>query len=405
MSFSVLLAAAGVVGSSHFTEPLDILQPVRLQLTPTIDGTISKEEWDPFVGQTYLQWEPGKLHFAGQVPQGKDLVLTIDLNGDGWLVGKDNIEARVTLRDGKPVMMVRALDATAVKAPTWMERKDLEAVSVTAAASEGELTTIEATLDDAGIGILPGQPRKLMVRMDVVDALPEEPSYTPRLCTPVQLEMERATALPTGLDWGVAANRRSVVPGESVNLRMNFNSDSPVPAKSIDLRSEGAIQDQANSMTLVFPNFNGKGMASVNYGTAIASDAPMGYRIVRGVVNFKEGPSAVVQASYRVAPVLDFTLRRTYVDELPDNCIIDVPYLVNVYTNGGSAGGVDVKAPEGWEILKGDHSNFKLVGDRKSQERKFQVHVPNDAHGTFPIEMTGSIKGKMVKQTCYITIR
>src|SRR5208283_2501321 len=87
-----------------FVAPVVVKQTDRLALTPKLDGKIDPEEWDPFSSQggldTYFQWEPRKLHMAARVPVGQDLIVSLDLKGDGWLVGKDNVEVRVVW-DGK----------------------------------------------------------------------------------------------------------------------------------------------------------------------------------------------------------------------------------------------------------------------------------------------------------------
>src|SRR5690242_14981297 len=127
MILPLLLAAAGFEIQDQFSQPLEVAQPVRLQLTPNLDGKIDREEWDALGSNTYLQWEPGRVYAAAQMPAGKALVFSIDGKGDGWLVGRDNIEYRVTVKDGHAVVTARELDATAVKEPVWRDRLDLAA--------------------------------------------------------------------------------------------------------------------------------------------------------------------------------------------------------------------------------------------------------------------------------------
>src|SRR4051812_44034989 len=71
----------------------------RIRLTPKIDGKLEEEEWDPLgesdAVKTFLQWEPGVLHIAASGAMGKDLVVSIDPGSNGWLVGKNNLEARI----------------------------------------------------------------------------------------------------------------------------------------------------------------------------------------------------------------------------------------------------------------------------------------------------------------------
>src|SRR5579864_8275265 len=62
MMLPLLLAAAGFAYQGQYSQTLDVPQPIRMELTPTLDGTIKKEEWDPFSPHTYLQWEPGRIY-------------------------------------------------------------------------------------------------------------------------------------------------------------------------------------------------------------------------------------------------------------------------------------------------------------------------------------------------------
>jgi hypothetical protein len=222
MMLSLLLVAAGVGSSDSYLQSLDVPQPIRLELTPTLDGVIAPEEWDPFSSQTYMQWEPGKVYIAGQMPAGKDLVLSIDRKGDGWLVGRDNIEFRVSQKDGKAVVTVRELDATAVRQPIWRERHDLEVASE-AVIGEGGGTSFEAVFDDAGLGLLPRKPRDEMLRLDIIDSLEDVTTYQPRVCTPIRFDDRRTAALPTEMVFGTQVPTRSVFPGESIWMRLNFN--------------------------------------------------------------------------------------------------------------------------------------------------------------------------------------
>ncbi|MFI5385687.1 MAG: hypothetical protein ACHQ50_06150 [Fimbriimonadales bacterium] len=405
MIFPLLLAVAGAVYQGPLSTPLDVPQPIRLELTPALDGKIDKEEWDPFGAQTYLQWAPGKVYIAGQMPAGKDLVLSIDGKGDGWLVGRDNIEFRVAMKDGKPVVTVREVDATAVKAPVWRDRADLEAASSAAASTTGDTTTIEAVFDDAGLNVLPRTPKTVMLRLDIVDTAADSSPYLPRVCSQIRFDDHRSAALPRGMDFGLEAKTRSVVPGETMSLRMTFHGSEALGAKSIELRTLGEAEDSANRMSVVFPTFDTKGRAFVDYRSKIDAAATDGYRIVRGSLSFKEGPAGIAEASYRIAPILDITLLNCEFNRLPDDNVIRIRYVLQLYTRQALDGLVRIAAPAGWQVLSGDGQKFRLLGNQSAEERRFELKAPADAHGTFPIKFTGQTKDRSVSQVCYVTIR
>jgi hypothetical protein len=405
MMLPLMLAAAHALTPDQFSQPLDVAQPVRLQMTPTLDGTISKEEWDPFGPQTYLQWEPGKLYIAGEMPAGKDLVLSIDGKADGWLIGRDNIEFRVSMRNGKPEIVVRELDATAVRQPTWRDRSDLAAASTAQATTNGGTTTIEACFSDAGLGVLPRSPQDVSLRLDAADPSTEATSYLPRVCSQVRLDDRRAIALPKGLIYAVETRNRTVASGDDISLRLTFQGSNQLGTKNIEMRGLGDAESATNRMSVIFPAFDVKGRAFVDYATRVDPSASIGYRVVHGSISFKDGPVAVVESSYRIAPPLDFSLRRTNWDRLPDNNILRISYQLQLYTLRGADGLVHIDPPKGWEVLKGDGSKFALLGNQSGEVRQMELKVPADAHGTFEVKLTAEMKSRSISQVCYVTIR
>src|SRR5207253_6832978 len=134
-----------------------------------------------------------------------------DGKGDGWLGGRDNIEFRVTNRDGKAVVICRELDATAVKQPVWRDRKDLEAASMAMIGANGD---VEAVFDDSGLKVLPKTRKDMTLRLDIVDTAAGSEAYLPRACSSIRLDDTRSAALPPKMDFGVQARTRSVYPGE-----------------------------------------------------------------------------------------------------------------------------------------------------------------------------------------------
>jgi len=400
----LLLAVAAAAHQNPFADPIQVAQPIRLEMTPTLDGKIDTEEWDPFGTQTYLQWEPGKIYAAAVMPAGKDLVVSIDGKGDGWLVGRDNIEFRVTLKDGKPVVTARELDATVVKAPIWRDRHDLEMASSAVASSSGDQTTVEAVFDDAGANVLPRKPAKLMMRFDVVDSTADSAPYIPRTCVPIQFDDDRSVALPKGMTSGVEARTRAVVPGEDLALRFDFHGSNALGVKTIDLRTLGVGENSANRLSILFPNFDNKGRAFVDYRSKIDPAATVGYRVVRGTLTFADGAPGIVEASYRVAPLLEFVLLKTSFDRLPDDNTLHIHYVLQMLTGLPSEGVIHIEPPAGWQVVKGDGDKFKLLGGQSAEAREFLLKAPSDAHGTFLIKFTGQTKDRSASSNCYITL-
>src|SRR5579864_6002575 len=62
MMLPLLLAAAGFDNQGQYSQTLAVPQQIRMELTPPLDGTIKKDEWDPFSPHNSLKWEPGRIY-------------------------------------------------------------------------------------------------------------------------------------------------------------------------------------------------------------------------------------------------------------------------------------------------------------------------------------------------------
>lgn len=401
MNVPLLLAAAGALFEGPFSQPIEIAQPIRLQMTPTIDGTIGVDEWDPLSADTYLQWEPGRIYVAGKVPEGKDLVLSIDGKGDGWLVGRDNIEYRISNRDGKATVTTRELDATAIRQPIWRNRDDFNIASEAVAVGD----TVEAVCGDAGLGFLPTKSGKVMLRVDVVDSQSSQEPYIPRACTSVNFGDYRGMALPAAMESAVQSRSRSVIPGEEIWMRLNFKGNEDLGVKAVEMKSIGPAEPYANRMAVVFPNFDPKGRAFVDYSSKVDVAASLGYRVMRARLSFENGPDATVEVSYRIAPLMGFRLDKTEFDRLPDTNRIRLKYMLQMYTKQPADGIVRIEPPQGWQVVVGNGSKFSLLGNQSADVRNIELVVPADAHGTFPLRFTGETKTASATQVCWLTIR
>jgi hypothetical protein len=246
--------AAPAQEPTNFTAPYEVLEPNRLALTPIIDGKIEDEEWDYLgaagTGKAYFQWEPNAFHIAGVVPEGRELLASFDLRQNGWLIGSDNLQVRISMLDGKPVVRARLLDGTRITGPTWIELPGMTLSSKVAARTDAGMTTYEASIQDCGIGLVPvDMGAKLAVRVD--DPLATEANFEPflpRVLSNVNLGMMRSAALPNGLKLGVEGLGKTVTPGETVRVRLTFNGNDNMHLNRLALRTEGFGRDVTNKL-------------------------------------------------------------------------------------------------------------------------------------------------------------
>jgi hypothetical protein len=373
----------------------------RVALTPKIDGKIEDEEWDPFTStanaKTYLQWEPGIIYAASTGPVGQDMLVSLDLNADGWLVGDDNLEARVSCVDGKAQLTVRQLDAGNVSGPVWRDVAAMVLASECVCSTDGANMTYELRLVDPGLDLLPRNRAKINARIDLVPTgQAATQAYLPRNLASVELGTTRAAALPPGLRWGVEHANRNFAPGDSAFIRLTFNSKPTLVLKKIELRSEGTAKDATNQMTLPFPGWDTKGRAFVDYKTRIDPAAETGYKLLRGALTAGDATTAILEASYRIAPIVDFDMvRKDLKGDVHDRSIVFAYYLTS-NTDRLVNGEVELSVPSPLKLVNGAaQQKFRVSEDRGRIRNTFELFVPGNSGGVYPLTFKVTANGQV----------
>ncbi len=414
MTFPALLAAlvvSPIQGSQvPFGDPQGVTEPSRLALTPVLDGEIKRDEWDGFAklesGEAYLQWEPGILYVAGKIPVDQDLVVSIDVKQDGWLVGKDNLEFRLRPVEGKVVVTARQLDATNVAGPKWVDLPGFEGSTLTAMKSDEMGVSIEAAITDPGIGMLPvKEGDRYNVRIDSLAQTSQQlEPFLPRVAKEVKMAMQRASAMPMGLNWKVEDSGRVVTPGKTTKIRFSFNTKEEIPIKKIDIKPEGPLAEQTTSMGIPFPEFDKKGRAFVDYETGTSDQAPTGYHLLSGVLSTADGAPAIIQASFRIAPLVDIDVVAGKFEEKDTEQSIKVPFIIKSNSPNRLDGFFDVDVPKGWEIVRGNEKNFIIYNSRSGVRRVLTLTIPPHTSGVFPFHFKTRIGQQSFEQTGWINI-
>lgn len=413
LALALQAAQAPDTGPQLFAEPQVVKNKDRLALTPKIDGIFSPEEWDPFApiegGEAHFQWEPKKLYVAAVLPIGKDLVVSLDLKGNGWLVGDDNLSVRVSWTGTTAAVSMALLDASNPSGPVWVEIPDFMK-SVKVAATAGAATwCVELALVDPGRKLLPRTANHSMgVRCDAIDSSVKDlPPYVPRPVTMVKLGMERGINFPEGLKWKPEFRGRTVVPGASTRVRFTFNGGEGLGLKRIEMRTEGLAEDVTTLKAQPFPAFDRKNRAFVDYNTVVAPSATYGYRVVRATIQRIQGEPIVCQASYEIAPPVSFDLI------LPKKLVAsDKPRTikVSVYIRSNVSGRVDgtfvVDPPQGWEAGRGSDKTFIIYASRGSVRKVFDLTIPPGSKGAYPIRFVADLGyGDTVEDLEYIEVK
>ena len=393
-----------------FSTPFVIAEPNRIALTPKIDGTLDDEEWDPLSStpdlKSYFQWEPGKFFIAGVVPIGHDLVASIDLKANGWLIGKDNLEIRISNSTGTAVVSARIMDGTGVAGPKWIELPGFTVSSVAMATSDGTNTTYEASIADQGLGLIPTEKgTKLMLRVDdPLSTDPVAPPYLPRVLVPVTLVFDRSAALPTGLVFKPEGDGRVSVAGESTRIRFGFNGTNAMKLQRLEIHSEGSSKNDTNQIGVPFPPFDNRGRSYVDYNTAIAAGSPEGYRVLKGTLTTSDNISAVLETSYRVGPVVEFEIPKLNIPTATLDRSIKISFNVKSNSFKKAVGTVSVSVPDPLRILNGSDRKIGIYTNRGTDRDGFELFIPPNTTGTYPVKFSATINGKKIEQVRYITI-
>lgn len=402
----VMMAALGLARTgftpADVTQRYDVPFPQRLAITPMIDGRYDEEEWDALCptaeAPTAMQWEPNMLYLGALVPKGKDVVFTLDLRGDGWLIGNDNLEIRATWDNGAPQVSARMLDATNRNSPVWIAQPLLEGMIRSAGIMEDDKWTLEMAVPSAfGFEFVLG--RTIGVRSDVAN--PGEnlgEAYVPRTCTLVFLRYERGRNLPSGIEWAPEYKVRNVVPGESINIRLTFRHKGPSPFKRIELHTEGLGKDDTLMTALPFPEFDRKGRSFVDYATTVSGQATHGYRVLRGTLTGAPGDPMIVESSYRISPLLDFDVSLpTNLQSSPDSRVIKGKVTLYSNTPNRLDGILTLGVPDSWSIARGQDRKFTIYHSRGTAIVNFELIAPQGARGLIPLAFTAKIGDKTVQ--------
>ncbi|MFN7172192.1 MAG: hypothetical protein ACK4P3_05340 [Fimbriimonadaceae bacterium] len=389
---TVNLAQPEARAEMPFVAPLQVAQLNRIAATPRLDGVIEEEEWEPLASgfpiDTWFQWQPSRLHAAARLPIDQDLIISYDLLGNGWLVGADNLEIRIRWGGGEPSAVVRRLDASDRSGPVWVPEPNFQKSLVFAAVQDGEYWVVESTLVDPGLNLLPSEPnRPIGVRMDAVDPLDTQfEPFLNRLVAPLTTALSTTATAPPGFRFNPQyRSGPSVMPGNNLSLRFNFEGNNQMNLRRIDLRAEGFLQQDALEIGIPFPRFDNRGRALVDYNSPISSDAAFGYRVIRARIADDSGVETVCRASIQIAPPVSIQMTQSdKISSRPTIQNIRIPYRILSNTSNRVQGTIVITPPEGFVVLSGNDQNFNIANPRGSMRRVFEVQVPADASGSFP---------------------
>jgi len=382
------------------------VHPVRIALTPRIDGRVDPSEWDLLYdngsAQTYMQWEPDKLFFGLCAPDGSDLVVSLDVQGDGWLVGDDNLELRVRRGSAGPEVSYRSLDATDPAGPVWLPA-DVPAESVRAAVGAGCIELAFQPRRD----LAPKAGDRIGVRMDAIPTGNDMgAAYLPRPVAIVRLETESGIGLPPGFSWKPNLASRSVAREDDFKARFLLSRESEdVVFEKVTASLEG---DSAEVMSVTegpFPGWGRNNGAVYDYASPVRKDSEPGYRVLRLELARPGGEVTVLRTSIRVAQLVDLEPDMPKVLPFSDGAQV-VRGKIVVRSNGRNRidGVLRIQGPETWTVTKGKESKYTIYHSRGVAKVPFEIVVPRGELGTGRIVLTTQIGDRTIEQEVFLPV-
>lgn len=395
-----------------FLQSYETAHPLRLALTPILDGVVSDQEWellnDTINGPTFFQWEPDQYYWAAKPKHGTDVVLSLDANADGWLVGNDNLEIRASLQNGQVRVTVRQLDATDRNGPVWSQPEIFQEALKIASKNSADYWNFEGSFNPILFGHTPELDTRLGVRVDCVPAGSDlGPSYLPRKLAYVRLRYDMSESLYSGFSWKPEIRNRIIARYDPFKFRFNFVSTPEAPTiRTIDVFGEGFARTSLETITLPFPQPDDKGRSLVDFESEIDPDVVGGYRIIRAILTDVSGQTSTIRTSVKISELIEFdvflprNLRLSSEDQEVKGHV-----TIRSRANGRVQGSFDYWLPTLWTPMKGKDSDFLIYHSRGNQKIPVQFTIPAGTSGVFPITCSAKIGDRTIAKTTYIPVQ
>ncbi|MCH7905174.1 MAG: hypothetical protein IH944_11520 [Armatimonadetes bacterium] len=401
-----LFVAFGLVPVADMSTVPTVAVVDRLAHTPELDGVLSADEWDQFEADSGMQWEPGKLHWSAVVPSDFDVLLSLDLNADGWLVGDDNIEVRISRTASGTMVSTSRLDATNRDGPVWIPSAIPGHLIERAQSAADYHWTLEASMDlDRKRFMRQGD--TIGVRIDAVrSGASLGPAYAPRRLAYVNLVLDQGLN-DADISWKVGARFREVAREDGLKMRFDLQrrDGSDVGVESVDIRFEGDRGSDLAAISRPFGRFDSRGKARLEYESAIAGDASTGYRILKAELKRSDGSVTVLRASFRINDLVQFevSIPRQVTQSQVEQVVKGHVYIRSTGT-GRIKGVFSARCVDGWQINRGGNEEFLIFHPRGRQRIPIEITIPAYALGAYPIRLEARIGERVIEQIAYIEV-
>ncbi len=383
----------------------------RLKKTISIDGVPADGKWDTFYnitagairGAIYCNWDDDYLYLGTRSQGQANVVFDIDVNGDGWLKGADNLEVVVeqSLNSAVPKVTVRLLDATANKdTPVWNDAAYDPKKILVATKMVGSLQYIELAIpkDMGGMALRDGVTMGLRGELFSPSALPFTPTppYEPHLLLEATLASTHIVSAP-GINPTLTLTDDKCVAGQEIaaTLRLLNQTDQPVPIKSVKWEGVGNSVNVLNSVREVaVPSLPPTKARDLKYKTRLPDKLSPGTYTIAVTVDLENGKQVYSTRTFTVVEPLQV---RIFGDPDPVAIIGTTRYdavidITSAIPRHMKADAEITSMPSGWTIDKKRRS-VEVDGEDKRGLFHFRFKLPSTtAAGNYPIEATVTYK-------------
>ncbi len=170
------------------------------------------------------------------------------------------------------------------------------------------------------------------------------------------------------------------------------------------MHSEGFAKNDTNANRVPFPPFDKRGRSYVDYATDIAAGSPEGYRVLKGTLTTSDGISSILECSYRVGSLVDFEIPQQAIPSSTTDRSVKLAFYVRSNSSRRVTGKLTLSAPDPLRILNGVDHSVGVYTNRGSDRQTFELFIPPNTAGTFPIKFSAVLNGKKVEHIEYVTI-
>lgn len=389
--------------------------PPRLKRTPVVDGVLGDGEWDPFYtitdglvkGTVYCNWDDNFLYLATRTDGAANVLFDLDLNGDGWLRGADNIELLIgsAAGGGTPPVSVRLLDASNTKdTPVWNDSAIDPRSIVVAQKMVNGTQILEVAIPKNSASLAPKVGQNLGIRAEFMPAGPitnftSTAPFEPHLLLDATLSVARVTGA-AGINPRLTLSDLKCIAGQKLfaTLELTNQTDQNVNIKSVLWTGTGLSANVVNTLREVnVKPLMGLKKQKLTYQTVLPPNISVGSYLLTVTVEAEGGKTIQSAAAFTVVEAIQVQMSsepQPLVVSGQTKLAVDVDITSSVPDH--FRGDVELNViPNGW-LLDGGKKRSVLV-DREDAHRvsRFTFKVPSTTSvGDYPVEATVTWRGQ-----------